>query len=351
MNYKRMFILSFCLLSFHLIYAQNVRINEFMALNQTVLADEDGEYSDWIELYNPGQTTINLEGWSLSDDRDEPKKWIFPDVTIASDSYLLVFASGKNKTDAETELHTNFKLSGSGEYLALFQPSGQATTAFDPAFPAQTDDSSFGFFQDTYIEFSLPTPGRDNSQSGGTVLPPPAFSIKHGLYHSPFSLVLSSEISGAKIYYTTDGSAPGINRGTLYTNQLYINKTSVIRAVVLLNNQKTSEVSTQSYIFPNDIIRQNNSPEGYPAEWGPYTAIPGNAIADYEMDPEMMGVGNFANTVKEALLDIPTISLVTDKDHIFSHSLDPDEGGIYIYPGATGDETGLGWERPVSFEY
>ncbi|MBN1926762.1 MAG: CotH kinase family protein, partial [Prolixibacteraceae bacterium] len=334
-----------------IVSAQNIRINEFMALNQTVLIDTDGDYSDWIEIYNPTSSEINLEGWSLSDERDFPSKWFFPDISIGAGKYLLVFASGKDRNAPGSELHTNFKLSGDGEYLAFYNSTGVAITEFDPAFPPQTDDFSYGYFEGGYIEFSDPTPGEDNNQSSGTVIPSPEFSIKHGLYHSPFSLTISSEIGGAKIYYTTDGSVPGKSNGILYNHQLYISKTSVIRAVTIIDGEEPSQITTQTYIFPNDVIRQDNSPEGYPSSWGPYTAIPGNAIADYEMDQELMGIGNMANTVKQALLDIPTISLVTDKDNIFSHSLDPDVGGIYIYPGAPGDETGLGWERPCSFEY
>ncbi|MCF8358497.1 MAG: lamin tail domain-containing protein [Prolixibacteraceae bacterium] len=322
-----------------------------MALNQTVLADEDGEYSDWIELYNPTGIAVDLQGWSLTDDYDLSSKWFFSDITINPGEFIVLFASGKDRNTAGSEMHTNFKLSGSGEYLALFNSAGIAVSEFSPAFPAQIDDYSYGFFEDIYIEFSDPTPGEDNSQSGGTVLPPPEFNVRHGFFNSPFSLTITSGIETAKIYYTTDGSFPNQINGSLYSHQLYINTTSVIRAIAILEGAEPSEITTQTYIFPNDVLRQTNTPDGYPVSWGPYAAISGTAIADYEMDHELMGDAGFANTVKEALQDIPTISLVTDKENIFSHSLDPDVGGIYIYPGAPGDETGRGWERPVSFEY
>ena len=105
-------------------------INEVMAANRSVLADEDGDYSDWIEIYNPGTQAINLSGWSLSDDPEQPDKWPFPDRTLAGGEYLVVFASGKHRTspDPDAPLHTNFRLRKSGEYLGLHR-------RLDPASP------------------------------------------------------------------------------------------------------------------------------------------------------------------------------------------------------------------------
>jgi hypothetical protein len=345
-------ILIFTLLSvFSISFSQTIRINEFMALNQTVLTDEDGEYSDWIEIYNPSGTGVDLQGYGLSDEPGFPHKWIFPDITISAGEYLIIFASGKDRSVADGELHTNFKLGGSGEYLALFNPTGDALTEFSPSFPPQQTDYSYGYFEDNYIEFSDPTPGEDNSLSSGTVIPPPEFNIKHGFFESPINLVMTSSVPTADIYYTTDGSEPSESNGILYTSPINISTTSIIRAAAIVYDEPPSKTITQTYLFLDDVIHQPNNPAGYPAEWGPYTAIPGNAIADYEMDPEMMADGAFASKVKEALKDIPTLSLVSDKGNFFSHEIDPVTGGIYIYTGAPGDETGLGWERPVSAEY
>ena len=104
--------------------SETLRINEFMALNQTTLTDEDGDYSDWIEIYNPTAAVIQLFGWSLTDDKTLPQKWIFPNISLNPGEYLVVFASGKDRSIAGSELHTNFRLSGDGEYLALFNPGG-----------------------------------------------------------------------------------------------------------------------------------------------------------------------------------------------------------------------------------
>jgi hypothetical protein len=79
--------------------------------------DDDGETNDWIEFYNPTDETINLKSWYLSDEKDDLKKWQFPDIQIKSGEFLIVFASDKNKSSKF--LHTNFKISSKGETLFL----------------------------------------------------------------------------------------------------------------------------------------------------------------------------------------------------------------------------------------
>lgn len=119
-------------------------ISEFMAANQTTLADEDGDFADWIEIHNSGPTRVNLLGWSLTDDPAQTRKWLFPERFLEPDRYLVVFASGKNR-GGSTNLHANFRLEAGGEYLGLFAPGGAAAVSeFRPAFPPQESDVSFG---------------------------------------------------------------------------------------------------------------------------------------------------------------------------------------------------------------
>jgi hypothetical protein len=75
---------------------QAVRINEVMSSNASTLADEEGDFSDWIELYNAGSQGVSLEGWGLSDNAGKPFKWVFPAVTLSAGEYLLVWCSGKD---------------------------------------------------------------------------------------------------------------------------------------------------------------------------------------------------------------------------------------------------------------
>lgn len=113
----------------------DIRINEFMASNQTTLADEDGAY--WLELYNAGVDPVDLTGWYLTDNALQKNKWQMPAVTLNPGGYLVIFASGKNRSVVGNPLHTNFSLSAAGEYLGLIKPDG--TTVIDeyaPTFPA-----------------------------------------------------------------------------------------------------------------------------------------------------------------------------------------------------------------------
>ncbi len=334
--------------------SQTVRINEFMARNTSTLADEDGDYSDWIEIYNSSSAAVDLKDWALTDDKGNPGKWKFPQVVLDANAYLVIFASGKDRTVAGQELHTNFNIDGDGEYLALIDPNGTIATKFDPAFPEQQRDVSFSYFDGDYIASSTPTPGAENQFTDIHDLPAPVFSQKHGFYESPFYVTIMTNLSSAQVYYTTDGSIPDETHGSLYAEPILIQTTTVLRAVTFKSGGLKSATTTCTYLFLNDVIHQSNNPDGYPSTWGPYTAISGTARADYEMDPEITTDSQYAPQMKGSLLALPTLSIVTDKDNLFSKSTNPETGGIYIYTGPpeAGDAPGLGdgWERPVSAE-
>ena len=121
-------------------------ISEFMAQNDAVLADEDGAYSDWIEIYNPGPGSTNLNGFYLTDDASNLSKWRLPALTIAAGGYAVVFASGKNRAVSGAQLHTSFSLDADGEYLALVASNGVTViSSFGAAYPKQYPDISYGF--------------------------------------------------------------------------------------------------------------------------------------------------------------------------------------------------------------
>jgi hypothetical protein len=133
------------------VLAANLVISEIMATNNATLRDEDNQFSDWIEIFNADINSVNLGDWYLTDNDGVLDKWRFPNQTIAPGDYLIVFASGKNRAVAGEELHTNFALSAGGEYVALVfdDPLIDLTpvSAFDPRFPSQLIDVSFGFNQ------------------------------------------------------------------------------------------------------------------------------------------------------------------------------------------------------------
>ena len=125
--------------------AAQVLITEFMATNTRTLADEDGQYPDWLELYNPGAEPVNLDGWFLTDSALNLTQWRFPSVSLAPNGYLVVFASGKDRAEPGAPLHASFKLASAGEYLALVKPDGVTIAAESaPPFPTQVPDVSYG---------------------------------------------------------------------------------------------------------------------------------------------------------------------------------------------------------------
>ncbi len=147
--------------------AADLVISEFMAVNDSTLANEAGEFVDWIEIHNATDQPASLNGWYLTDDADQLGRWQFPDVSIPADGYQVVWASGEDRSDPAGELHTNFKLSGSGEFLALVQPDAQTVEfQFAPEYPSQVADVAYGVSSDqSQIGFfTLPSPGSENTQ-------------------------------------------------------------------------------------------------------------------------------------------------------------------------------------------
>lgn len=137
-------------------------INEICASNKTILADEDGEYSDWIEIYNSGSEAVNLKGYALSDSSSKPFKWKFPDVTIEPGAYMVVFASGKSRTDGQY-LHTSFSLSSEKSEVLLTSPNG---TILDwVTYDLIPHDSTYGRNESgQWQTYAQGTPGYANTQ-------------------------------------------------------------------------------------------------------------------------------------------------------------------------------------------
>jgi hypothetical protein len=222
-------------------------ITEFMASNSTTLADEDRAFPDWIELYNPDATAVNLSGWFLTDNATDKKKWTFPAVTLAPQAYLVVFTSGKDRRDPAKPLHTNFSLNADGEYLALVRPDGvTATTEFAPTFPAQRTDVSYGTLSPTTagvgaVGFLVtPTPGTRNSAGLQAALTETVvFSRAAGPFSTPFTLTLSGAAAGQDIRYVlvapsaTGTAAPDPTAtSTKYTGPLTIDSSVFVKAAV-----------------------------------------------------------------------------------------------------------------------
>lgn len=313
-------------------FAGDVVINEFVASNGLGLTDEDGDSSDWIELYNRGDYPVNLSGWSLSDDPTLPEKWSFPNITLASGEYLLVFASGKNRHELrpDTYLHTNFKLNSNRGFLGLYRILDQQfIDVIEPHYPPQLRDVAYGRYDDndTLVYLTPPTPGQSNAeaQAWAGQVEPIEFSVNRGFFDSPFTVALTTTTPGASIHYTLDGSEPTPDSGLPYTEPIPIETTSLLRAVATKAGSLPAASQTQTYLFLEDVVRQPPNPPGFPAG------------ADYEMDARVVDAPPYRQAIYEGLQALPTISLVSDVKNL----------DIYQNP----EERGVAWERPISVEF
>ena len=323
-----------------------VVISEFLASaeNAAGYKDEDGELQDWIELHNIGATAVNLAGWSLTDDPEEPGLWIFPNVSIGAGARLVVFASGKDRTPtaAGTRLHTNFKLGNGGEYLALFNADSPRApmTEFRNDYPEQRNDYSYGIdTSGAWRYFQVPTPGQANGSSSITgVVPKPDVSHKRGWYEAPFTLALTNTLPGTTIRYTTDGSVPTEANGIIYTAPMNVSSNLILRTFATRVNHLPSEVRTHTYLFAEHVLRQPNNPAGFPVGATVQAGYP----SDYEMDPEIVNNPLYAPQMKDALLALPVMSISMKMDDMFGPV-----NGIYTHPLNRGPQ----WEKPCSLEF
>ncbi|MDE0867085.1 MAG: lamin tail domain-containing protein, partial [Rubripirellula sp.] len=283
----------------------NVVISEFSAAHTEAYKQVEG---DWIELHNRGSASVNLDGWSLTDDADNLAKWIFPNVTIRARSRMVIFATGEDisSTSLSKPSHTNFKLNPNGEYLALCSPETPRQAMSPIVFPEQAAGVSYGLNKNNdWVYFSKPTPGATNdSKTVSGRVNPVHFGLPRGFYErKAVYLTLSTDTPGANIRYTTDGDTPACcgtgsyaRVGKVYTGPIKISKTSIIRAIAYKAGMLPSRVKTHSYLY------------GIPA----------------------------------SQRRLPALSLVTDNRHLWGSR------GIQKQPNA--QQHGIAWERPMSAE-
>ena len=314
-------------------------ISEFLASNDSIWRDEDFEFLDWIELHNPGPVAVNLSDWSLTDQADEPRKWVFPATNLPPAGFMIIMATGKDRAVAGKELHTNFSLNaGNGEYLALISPEGEIATEFAPQFPPQYPNVSYGYHLGRPVYIRRPTPLRENSTDVfGEFVADTRFNQDRGFYTEPFYVTVTCATPEATIRYSTDGSKPTATTGTEYTGPIRISQTTVLRAAAFKDDLEPSNTDTQTYLFLDDVLTQAPNgapPPDWPSSWGAN-------IRDYGMDPDIVNSPRWGPQVKEALTSLPSFSIVIPLPDLFDSSR-----GIYANPG----NDGMGAERECSVE-
>ena len=217
--------------------AQPVVINELLAINETTNMDEAGEYDDWIELWNYSDVHVDLSGHYLTDINDNLEKWQFPDtgVVIGPGEFLIIWC---DEDQEQGSLHTNFKLSSSGEYLALVLPDGQ-TILDSITFPVQDQDVSYGRSandQDQWI-YMTPSPGASNSglMIQNDPVPADAFRINR-LYPNPFNSSLRVEFTMDKVHDPMEIHLISLTGRTVFTTQFEVNHPGHQSISIHMNN-------------------------------------------------------------------------------------------------------------------
>jgi spore coat protein CotH len=227
--------------------AAGIAITEVMNKNAATLKDQDGEYADWIEIFNPGPDAVNLRGFGLSDGGDLSRRWLFPDMDIQPGEHLVVFASGKNLRDPSNPLHTDFKLNMTGEPVLLYDPFGRILGSVRVG--RLGEDISFGRESDTgrWLYFAKPTPGTANGADGFLgYADQPELSAVSGFYDSSLTVAMTSSQPGAEIRYTLDGSEPTA-RSSRYESPIEISRTTMVRAVAFKDGYRPGKTATSTY--------------------------------------------------------------------------------------------------------
>ncbi len=244
-------LLVFGILFLYLPFFAQLSINEVVSDNDNTIADNFGEYDDWIEIYNSGNTPINLANYYISDNPSDPLKFKFPATnasltTVPANGFLILWA---DNDETQGEHHLNFKLSSGGESIVLTDMDG--LTQIDQLdYTAIEIDESFGRKPNgasTTFVFTSSTPAASNN-SAAQKATPVVISPQGGIKSGAQTITLTTSLPGANIYYTTDGSVP-TSSSTFYNGPFTVNSNSSIRAVTIKSGYQNSYPTTESYVF------------------------------------------------------------------------------------------------------
>jgi hypothetical protein len=331
----------------------SIFLNEVVALNDNGRVDEDGDRPDWIELFNGTGASVNLGGYGLSDEEDTPFKWVFPSRVMTAGGFALVFASGKDRTNA-VNLHANFSIRAEGERLLLTRPDGVRIDDW-PAV-AIPRDYSYGRQPNgstSFVFFATPTPGAANTTTGLTAFASaPRFSRAGGFYNTGFDLFLSSTDLGAEIRYTLDGSEPTTNSPAFTAALAVRDRSGESNLLSMISGTSTANQHTDGWFPPNGTVNKATVVRARSFRAGAWPS---------PIETHTYFV--FSNAAQRYAL--PVISLAINSNDLFNYTT-----GIYVlgkvftdytnaHPGefltghtpANYTQRGDAWERRAHLEY
>ena len=226
-----------------------LKINEIMSKNVSAVMDNTYNYSMWVEVYNSGINSENINNYYFSDDIKNLKKWRPSSKTINAKGYHVLWFERNNLSS----LHCHFKLAPEGGVLYLSNSSGIVVDAV--TYPAQIRNVSYGRETDgagkwVFFEDFSPGASNNNRKSASIACAKPVFKLSGGFYSSAQITGFNNPLSGDTIYYTTNGSEP-TRSSTRYTagQTIQLNKTSIIRARTFSENKLPSEIPTVTYFI------------------------------------------------------------------------------------------------------
>ncbi|MDD4797792.1 MAG: FN3 associated domain-containing protein, partial [Eubacteriales bacterium] len=246
----------------------DIVINEVMTSNRGLVQAGDGGFYGCIELYNASDTPVDLKGFGLSPDPQNPFRWVLPELCIQPHGFVTVWASGKDRPIDEKSAHANFKLGARDNVVALTSPSRMWSTAL--LFGHMYENISYGRVpdgDDALYWFDGCTAGGPNTAQPlaqgkqGQRLAAPAFSLAAGFYQGDTVLELSCQ-EGARICYTLDGSEPEPGCAE-YAAPLRLAKRAqpyVVRACAFQAGYPKSQTVTQTYFVDAGILQRYDIP-------------------------------------------------------------------------------------------
>jgi hypothetical protein len=226
--------------------AGELYISEAMPANRTVMRN-NGEYFDWVELRNGAAEPINLAGYYLTDNTDEPFKCALPDTMLNSGAFFLVYCSGNASLTDKKGFHASFKLNSGEDRLYLYNSAGELVDylhIYDV--PPEGTIGRNGREGGVYL-YKKPTPGEVNENGTAAIMRTemPTASVNSGVFENVDTFEVSLRGAGT-VYYTTDGSSP-TTKSSIYTKPIRVSKTSVIRAAALEDDKRMSKPLTLAY--------------------------------------------------------------------------------------------------------
>lgn len=316
--------------------SQSITINEIVESNSIINQDEDGSYQDWVEIRNNGASSVNLDGFGLSDDPTLPFKWTFPAVSIGAGQYLLIWCSDKDRAVVGSPLHTNFKLSSNGETVLLTNNGG--LTLDSVTTPPLLQNISYGRTPNgigAFMFFNIVTPAAANGTVAYTeALSPPTFSQDSAVLTTAFNLTLSTTVPGATILYTLDGSEPQLSNlgGTTYSYKNQYQDVSTAQPIgsFLSNNFRTFQYSTLLPIedrsaLPNKIASMSTTysfnPTYIPAS--PIfkgTIVRAKLVKAGALDSQTETRTYYISPIGTNRFTLPILSLSIDENKLFDYN-------------------------------